>query len=125
MTDLDDKLSKLIRDHAAYMKHLEIASDSKISHTAVKGAIHTASEVNKQVVAQIKQTFMLEGYHKLFEIDGRTILEYRGQPYMTGSMWYDRFEKELKSNTDRRFADKEMLLLSKVLKAAKRASGLE
>lgn len=127
MSDLDTKLREILKHYYLYLKNCELAGDSKISHTAVKGAINDANDLNDKIVAQIKQAMADENYVKVYDTtlaqgvsEGYVVIP--EQP-MTGQEWYERFKKEIdklgfKYNV--RSINRNM-----VEKAAQRASGVE
>jgi hypothetical protein len=52
-SNLRSEIAESLKHYYLYMKQCELAGDSKISHTAVKGAINDANELNEKIIDQI------------------------------------------------------------------------
>lgn len=109
MTDLDDKLIKLLHQYANYRSGNHDLDD----HEATK------------VASQIKQAFADEHYvqvpAKIKNLRFNEDLEELPKGYMTGQEWYTKFLKEANKLKMKNFD----LMTDFYLEAAKRAGGLE
>lgn len=111
MSDLDDKLSEILEDVSDFSHDGEYIGD-------------------KNVVAQIKQAFADTGYirpgrHET--VNQRLREKVVNGELMTGQGWYDRFQKDLiyQLGTTGQLHARDSAMMELVLKAAKRAAGIE
>lgn len=98
MTNLDDKLKELVFKMAGGIK-----------------------DGGEDEITQIKQAFADEGYVAKSELKSWS---YTAE-LLTGTEWYDRFEKELNNLGVNYKTGMTGLMASEILEAAKRAAGLD
>jgi len=112
---IDDKLKEIIRPHIRYLI-------TKKGYRELKERGETAKDSENLVIAQIKQAFDDEGWHKA-EVKNEVNLTFdndRPELLLTGSEWLARFKEELEKEYEGHGIIRD--IREGVLRAAKRAS---